>query len=87
MAHDESAASDLLARLAKLNGAITVVAEPPSPPPPQSMILPGEQSHQQPPRGVVIEAPASLVETGEIALLPHNPITMTPCCRPTRPHA
>jgi hypothetical protein len=85
MAHDESAASDLLARLAKLNGAITVVAEPPSPPPPQSMILPGEQSHQQPPRGVVIEAPASLVETGEIALLPHNPITMTPLLPPDAP--
>jgi hypothetical protein len=55
MAHDESAASDLLSRLAALNAA-------PSPAAPS-----------------VMEAPAHLVETGEIALLPPDaPSRMTP---------
>jgi CRISPR/Cas system-associated exonuclease Cas4 (RecB family) len=87
MAHDESAASDLLARLNALNGATK-----PEPPPittptaadmhaaltaTAEMILPGEQIHNPPPvvhftSPSVMEAPAHLAETGEIQLQPSS---------------
>lgn len=89
MAHDQDAASDLLKRLAALNGAITVAPVAEQAPVP-AMVLPGEIAKHDPGDGThgmkalpgdgthgfkapaVMEAPAELLETGEIALRPEN---------------
>jgi len=73
MAHDESAASDLLARLNALNGGASVSGWE------QGEKKPIEALEALTTPAVVIEAPADLVETGEIALLPPDaPSRMTP---------
>lgn len=66
MSHDSDAASALLARLNALPGAVT--APKPSPPPVVDVpILPGELAKFSG-APVTLEAPAELVETGEIRL-------------------
>lgn len=83
MSHDTDQASALLAKLASLTGAVS--AEPVKP---ALVKLGGGDGLVVPITAPVVEAPAQLVETSEIALLPPDaPSRMTPAEEEAAPKA